>query len=59
MLPGFCDSRYVTKEKQMSADAKTVRSHKSWLLSLDTWAVLAAFVAALLIRAGVFKHVPW
>jgi hypothetical protein len=43
----------------MSADAKTIRSNKSWLLSLDTWAVLAAFVAALLIRAGVFKHVPW
>jgi len=28
-------------------------------LSLDTWAVLAAFLAALLIRAGVFKHFPW
>jgi hypothetical protein len=28
-------------------------------LSLDSWAVLAAFAAALLIRAGVFKHVPW
>jgi len=39
----------------MSANAR----NKSWLLSLDSWAVLAAFVAALLIRAGVFKHVPW
>ena len=28
-------------------------------LSLDTWAVLAAFTAALLVRAGVFKHIPW
>jgi hypothetical protein len=28
-------------------------------ISLDTWAVLAAFVAALLIRFGVVKHVPW
>jgi hypothetical protein len=32
---------------------------KKWLLSLDSWAVLAAFAAALLIRTGVFKHVPW
>jgi len=28
-------------------------------LSWDTWAVLAAFVAALLIRFGVVKHIPW
>jgi hypothetical protein len=27
--------------------------------SLDTWAVFAAFLAALLIRIGVVKHVPW
>jgi hypothetical protein len=32
---------------------------KKWLLSLDSWAVLAAFAAAILIRAGVFRHVPW
>jgi hypothetical protein len=43
----------------MSVDAKSVTPKKSWLLSLDSWAVLAAFVAALLIRTGVFKHVPW
>jgi hypothetical protein len=28
-------------------------------LSLDTWAVLIALTAALLIRAGVVTHVPW
>jgi hypothetical protein len=28
-------------------------------ISLDTWAVLAAFLAALLIRFGVIKHIPW
>jgi hypothetical protein len=28
-------------------------------ISLDTWAVLAAFIAALLIRFGVVKHIPW
>jgi len=27
--------------------------------SWDTWAVLAALVAALLIRFGVVKHIPW
>jgi len=27
--------------------------------SLDTWAVLLAFTLAALVRAGVFKHVPW
>jgi hypothetical protein len=28
-------------------------------LSLDTWAVLVALAAALLIRIGVFKNVAW
>ena len=28
-------------------------------LSLDTWAVILALLAALLVRAGVFKSVPW
>jgi hypothetical protein len=28
-------------------------------LSLDGWAVLLAFLAALLVRAGIFRHVPW
>lgn len=28
-------------------------------LSLDAWAVAAAFALALLVRAGVLKHVPW
>ena len=27
--------------------------------SIDTWAVLLAFVLAALVRAGVFKHIPW
>lgn len=29
------------------------------LISLDTWAVLLAFAAALLVRVGVLKTVPW
>jgi hypothetical protein len=28
-------------------------------LSLDTWAVVAAFVAAILIRVGILKSIPW
>jgi hypothetical protein len=28
-------------------------------ISLDTWAVLLAIAAALLIRIGVIKTVPW
>jgi hypothetical protein len=28
-------------------------------LSLDTWAVLLAFAAALLVRFGILKTVPW
>ena len=31
---------------------------KQWL-SLDSWAVLLAFVIALLVRAGVLQHIPW
>ena len=27
--------------------------------SLDTWAVATALAAALLVRAGVLKHIPW
>ena len=28
-------------------------------LSVDTWAVLAAFRLAAFVRAGVLKHIPW
>jgi hypothetical protein len=43
----------------MTTEVKEAGSGSRWKLSLDTWAVLAAFLAALLIRAGVFKHIPW
>ena len=36
-----------------------VEQKKKRLLSLDTWAVLLALAAALLIRTGVLSHVPW
>ena len=28
-------------------------------LSLEAWAALIAFAVAALVRAGVFKHLPW
>jgi len=43
----------------MSTKEQVVATSKKWILSLDSWAVVAAFVAALLVRVGVFKHVPW
>jgi hypothetical protein len=35
-----------------------VRKRGAWL-SLDWWAVLLAFVLALLVRVGVLQHVSW
>jgi antibiotic biosynthesis monooxygenase (ABM) superfamily enzyme len=43
----------------MSAEANAGKTGSRWKLSLDTWAVLLAIVVALLVRAGVFKHIPW
>ena len=36
-----------------------VRNWRQFNLSLDTWAVLAAFTLAAVVRAGVLKHIPW
>ena len=43
----------------MSKPAEVAKENKWWRLSLDSWAVVLAFALALLIRAGVFKHIPW
>jgi len=43
----------------MSAEVEAGKTASHWKLSLDTWAVLVAFLLALLVRIGVFKHVPW
>lgn len=43
----------------MSTTTVTLNSRKGRLLSVDGWAVAAALLAALLIRAGVFTRVPW
>jgi hypothetical protein len=43
----------------MSVEKNAVPTKKAWRLSLDSWAVVVALLAALLVRAGVFKHIPW
>lgn len=43
----------------MSTQQSAVQAKKPWRLSLDSWAVVVALLAALLVRAGVLKHIPW
>ncbi len=43
----------------MSAEVETGKKGIRWKPSLDTWAVLVAFLLALLVRTGVFKRIPW
>lgn len=43
--------------QQGKATAATPATKAGW--SIDAWAVLLAFVLAALVRAGVFKHIPW
>jgi hypothetical protein len=43
----------------MSTEESEVQVRRPWRLSLDSWAVVVALLAALLVRAGVFKHIPW
>jgi hypothetical protein len=45
----------------MSAEtnANAAEDKKPWRFSLDSWAVIVALLAALLVRVGVFKHIPW
>lgn len=43
----------------MSTQENPVEVKKPWRLSLDSWAVVVALLAALLVRVGVFKHIPW
>jgi len=51
-------------EEQMAAnDSKTTSTEeapaKRPKISLDTWAVIFALAAGVLIRTGVIKHIPW
>jgi len=42
-----------------NTNQEAVAGSKRRGLSLDGWAVLLAFALAALVRAGVFKHIPW
>ena len=37
----------------------TTKTLKAPTLSLDTWAVLTAFLLAALVRMGLLKSIPW
>ncbi len=41
------------------AGATSVISKKRFTFSLDTWAVLVALLAAILVRIGLIPRVPW
>ncbi|HEV3374686.1 MAG TPA: hypothetical protein VG051_03220 [Candidatus Acidoferrum sp.] len=43
----------------MASEVKVAVEQKRWELSLDSWAVLTALFLALLVRLGIFRHVPW
>jgi hypothetical protein len=45
--------------RKMSTTSQPLQEPKKRLLSLDTWAVLLALAAALLVRSGVLTRVPW
>jgi hypothetical protein len=43
----------------MSSPKDSPLKGKTWGLSLDEWAVVAALVLALLVRVGILTRVPW
>ena len=43
----------------MTTEVEVRKSGSRWEPSLDTWVVLMVFLLALLVRTGVFKHIPW
>jgi len=43
----------------MSSAQPAAVASKSKRISLETWIGLVAFTLAALVRAGVFKHLPW
>jgi hypothetical protein len=51
-------SRDQERRSSMSTE-KNDATQPRFRFSLDTWAVAIALVAALLVRAGVLKHIPW
>jgi hypothetical protein len=43
----------------VTQSASPITAKRGIHLSLDTWAVLLALAAALLIRVGIIPRVPW
>ena len=43
----------------MSTKTEAPQSQNKRKFSLDTWAVFLALLAALLVRVGAVKHIPW
>jgi hypothetical protein len=43
----------------MSSQRETIPQPKRAKFSIDAWAVTLALLAALLVRIGLIKHVPW
>ncbi len=43
----------------MADDQLSSTKTSTFRLSLDVWAVIAAFLLAAFVRSGVLKHVPW
>ncbi|HEY4740129.1 MAG TPA: hypothetical protein VIH76_05995 [Candidatus Acidoferrales bacterium] len=43
----------------MTSQVKSEQPQKRFAIPVDGWAVTLALLAALLVRAGVIKHVPW
>ena len=41
------------------SDHSTEQSARPWLLSLDSWAVIAASALIVLIVFGILPRVPW
>jgi hypothetical protein len=42
-----------------SVNPKALTPKPGFRLSVDVWAVLLAFVLALLVWLGVLQHIPW
>ncbi len=45
----------MTNQQPAQSQTRTL----SFRLSLDAWAVLAAFAIAAFVRFGILKHIPW
>jgi hypothetical protein len=43
----------------MSQPFQSNTEKRSFHLSLDTWAVIVALAAAILIRTGIIPRIPW